>query len=197
MARSRDTYSRFVAWLKILLPLIALAVLGTVFLFTSENSIETGFTFSRADMALLEAGSFIKNPQIEGQTTKGEPFFLKAEEVRPRDGNASLLDVTGLNGAFSFESGGAVKIDATEALIDMQAQTVLFESGGHIETSDGNIAEFSTMLVNLNTGDLGGTKIEANGPLGQISADRFRIESNADENHVLWFENNVRMLYDY
>ncbi len=196
MARGHGTYSRFVALFKILLPLIALAVLGTVFLFTSENTIESGLTFSRADMALLEAGSFIRNPQIDGQTAKGEPFFLTADKIKPQDDDANLFTITALKGAFHFATGASVAIEASMATMDVKAQTIRFNAGGRIETSDGNIAEVGTLFVNLTTGELSGTGIEADGPLGHISADDFRIESNEDENHVLWFENNVRMLYD-
>jgi lipopolysaccharide export system protein LptC len=196
MARGYGTYSRFVALFKILLPLVALVVLGTVFLFTSENTIESGLTFSRADVANLEAGNFIRNPQIDGQTTSGAPFFLTADEIKRQDDDENLLKVTALKGVFHDSTGGTVHIASKTAIIDMLAQTVVFNEGGEIVTSDGNMAEVKTLIVNLATGELSGTGIEADGPLGHISADDFRIESKDGENHVLWFENNVRMLYD-
>lgn len=196
MARSHSSYSRMVAWLKILLPLIALGVLGTVFLFNSEDSFEPGFTFSRADIETLDKGSFIKNPQINGITQKGEPFHLNADEIRPQEGDNNLVVVTNLDGEFRFESGDWVKFIAESALMDVRAQTVRFASGGQLETSDGNMAEVASLLVHLATGEVSGIGIVANGPLGQVSADNFRIESNDGENRVLWFENNVRMRYD-
>ncbi len=196
MAGRRNPYSRMVVWLKILLPLIALVVLGTVFLFNSKDTYEIGFTFSRADLDSLEKGSFLKNPQINGVTTKGEPFHLLADEIKPLDDSTNLIVITNMRTEFRFSSGAWAKVTASSALMDVAAQTVWFESGGQMETSDGNMAEVKTMHLLMALGELQGTGIVADGPLGQISAENFRIESNGTENRVLWFENNVRMRYD-
>ncbi len=196
MARSHNSYSRMVSWLKILLPLIALGVLGTVFLFNSEDGFEIGFTFSRTDIETLERGSFIKNPQVNGITKKGEPFYLLADEIRPMDDDNSLVVITNLDVEFQFSSDTWTKITSESALMDVTAQTVWFETGGRLETSDGNVALVDSLHLLMASGELQGSGIVADGPLGQISAENFRIESSEGENRVLWFENNVRMVYD-
>lgn len=196
MASARNSYSRMVAWFKILLPLIALGVLSTVFLFNSEDSFEVGFTFSRADIETLEKGSFIKNPQINGITKKGEPFHLLADEIRPLDTDNSLVVITNLDVEFQFSADTWAKVTSASALMDVNAQTVWFETGGQLETSDGNVAVVNTMHLLMASGELQGSGIVADGPLGQVSAENFRIESSEGENRVLWFENNVRMRYD-
>ncbi len=196
MALSHTSYSRMVSWLKILLPLIALTVLGTVFLFNSEDSFEAGFTFSRADIETLESGSFIKNPQVNGITKKGEPFHLLADTIRPMDTDDSLFVITNLDVEFQFSTGTWAKVTSGSALMDVSAQTVWFENGGQLETSDGNVAVVDTLHLLMGSGELQGSGIVAEGPLGQVSAENFRIESNDGENRVLWFENNVRMRYD-
>jgi lipopolysaccharide export system protein LptC len=185
-----------VAWLKILLPLIALGVLGTVFLFNGKENFEPRFTFSRADIETLEEGSFIKKPQINGITQNGEPFHLLADEIRPLAADSALVVITNLDLEFRFSNEAWAKITTSSALMDVAAQTVWFESGGQLETSDGNMAEVETLHLLMISGELQGTGIVADGPLGQVSAENFRIESNSSENRVLWFENNVRMLYD-
>ena len=196
MAHRHSSYSRIVAWLKILLPLIALGVLGTVFLFNSKDTFNPGFSFSRADMATLEKGSFLKNPQINGFTNKGEPFSLIADEIKPQNGDNTLVIATNIEAEFQYKSGGWAKVTAQTALMNMQTQTVRLQRGGQLQTSDGNIATVGSLVVHLSTGDMAGTAIKAQGPLGQVSADDFRIDAREGENRVLWFENNVRMRYD-
>ena len=196
MASARNSYSRMVAWLKILLPLLALGVLGTVFLFNREDSFEAGFTFSRADIETLEQGSYIKNPKIDGITKKGEPFHLLADEIRPQESANSLVVITKLDLEFRFTSGAWARVTASTALMDTAAQTVWFETGGRLETSDGHIAAVDSLHLLISSGELQGSGIVADGPLGQVSAENFRIESNDSENRVLWFENNVKMRYD-
>ncbi len=196
MAKRHSSYSRMVSWLKILLPLIALGVLGTVFLFNGKESFEPRFTFSRADIETLEKGSFIKSPQINGITQKGEPFHLLADEIRPLETDSALVVITNLDLEFRFNNDAWAKITTSSALMDVAAQTVWFENGGQLETSDGNMAEVETLHLLMISGELQGSGIVADGPLGRVSAENFRIESNGSENRVLWFENNVRMLYD-
>ena len=196
MAPGADKYSRMVAWLKILLPLLALAVLGTVFLINSDDSYDSGFTFSKADLETLESGSFLSQSKVDGVTSKGEPFQLIAALITPDSDNPNLVTISDLSGSFDFLSGGWLKLEAESAVMDIGAQTVVFEHGGQMESSDGNVATVSTMLVHLASGEISGTGAVASGPLGEISADSFRIEADEAENRVLWFENNVRMRYD-
>lgn len=196
MASRHRRYSRMVALLKILLPLIALGVLGTVFLVNKKESFDAGFTFSRADIATLEKGSFIKNPTVNGITRRGEPFHLLADEIRPQNADSSLVVITNMAVEFRFTSGAWAKVTSPSALMDIKAQTLWFETGGTLETSDGNKAEVKTLHLLMASGEVQGTGIVADGPLGRISAENFRIESNDSENRVLWFENSVRMLYE-
>ncbi len=197
MARGHGTYSRMVTWLKILLPLLALGVLGTVFLINSDEGFEVGFSFSPADLDTLESGSFLNRPQIDGVTDKGEPFHLVAEKITPVGGDQNLVLVTALSGRFTFNSGDWVKLEAPGARLDIAAQTLLLEKGGTLETSDGNFATVRRLEAWLSSGEMRGNGIVANGPLGQISAEQFRIAAAEGENRVLWFENRVKMVYTF
>ncbi len=195
MARGHDRYSKTVAWLKILLPMLALVVLATVFLLTGEEGFEAGFGFSQADIDTLESGSFLRRTQIDGVTTKGEAFLLVAERIAPKPDDRNQVVVSAFSGRFTLAGGEELRLQAKTALLDITAQTVLLETGGRVMTPDGNLAEVERMLIRLETGEMSGRGIVADGPLGRISADRFRIVSDEDENRVLWFENNVRMTY--
>lgn len=195
MARGHGTYSKVVTWLKILLPLLALAVLGTVFLFNSNDGFEAGFSFSQADLDTLENGSSLNRPQIDGITEKGEPFQVIAEKITSVDGDQNEVMVTALAGRFSFATGAWAKLRADTAHLSVASQILMLENGGELEISDGNIATVRRLEVQLSTGEMQGEGIVANGPLGRISAENFRIEAGEGENRVLWFENQVKMVY--
>jgi hypothetical protein len=106
-----------------------------------------------------------------------------------------LVVITNLDVAFRFSANTRARITAKTALMDIKAQTLWFETGGRLQTSDGTVATVDTLHRLMASGELRGAGIVADGPLGHISAENFRMESHNNENRVLWFENNVRMRY--
>ena len=57
-------YSRAVRWLKIGLPLLALALLSTIFLVPREVSFEGGLVYTSADLLALGEGLAVTRPRI-------------------------------------------------------------------------------------------------------------------------------------
>ncbi len=196
MAMKHHTYTKLIGVLKIILPLLALGVLGTVFLITSDDGFDPGFTFSQAEFDALESGSFLDNPQINGRTGKGGIFSLTADRIEPETNQLKHITAINLTSLFEFPSGESAKIIADTALIDNEAQLLIFTDGAHITTSDGYEGVLRTLTANLRNGEISGEMIEVDGPLGHISAEIFHISSvvkGSRENRVLSFEKAVRV----
>ena len=196
MAMQHHTYSRLIGFLKISLPLMALAVLGTVFLITTDDGFDPGFTFSQAEFDALESGSFLDNPQINGKTENGDIFSLTAARIEPETREMLVIFASGLVSTFDFATGNSAKIIADKAEIHPVDQLLVFPDGARIITSDGYDGTLKTLTANLETGNIFGEGISADGPLGQVSADFFQISSvgaGNSENRVLSFEKSVRV----
>ncbi len=190
------TYTRVVSTLKIILPLIALVLLGTVFLITPDDGFDTGFSFTQADFDALEEGNGLTNPRITGKTAKGQTFNLTAARISPQAGDIKLLIATDLAARLDAGDGRVARIDSEVAMLDLTENTLSLSLGGHLRTSEGYDAQVETLYVDLNSGDITGGRIRATGKLGEISADSYRILVNSGENgenRMLWFENNVRV----
>ncbi len=199
MAMKHHTYTRMIGLLKIILPLLALAVLGTVFLITKEDGFDPGFTFSQAEFDALESGSFLDNPQINGKTSDGDIFSLTAERIEPESQDLQRIIARNLVSNFDFASGISVEIIADTAEILMGEQLLIFPDGARIITSDGYDGTLETLTANLETGYISGEMIEADGPLGHVSAEFFQISSvgaGSNENRVLSFEKSVKVTLD-
>ncbi len=196
MAMNPHTYTRMIGLLKIGLPLLALAVLGTVFLITTDDGFDPGFTFSQAEFDALESGSFLDNPQINGKTENGDIFSLTADRIVPESRDMQRIIASDLVSNFDFSTGKSAEIIADTAEILMREQLLVFPDGARIITSDGYDGTLATLTANLATGAISGEMIEADGPLGHISAEIFHISSIGDgsnENRVLSFEKTVRV----
>ncbi len=197
MAMKHHHYTRLINLLKIGMPLVALAVLGTVFLITADDGFDPGFTFSPAEFSALESGNFLDNPLINGRTTKGDVFSLSADIIEPESRFLRLLTATNLISNFNFASGEAAQISAQTALLDTQKNTLVFPDGAHIITSDGYEGTLQTLTANLRNGEISGEMIDVTGPLGHISAEIFHISSIAKGsggNRVLSFEKAVKVM---
>ncbi|MBL4806073.1 MAG: hypothetical protein JKY31_02145 [Rhodobacteraceae bacterium] len=191
------TYSRLVGIAKIVLPLVALGVLGTVFLVTSDDGFDPGFTFTQSDFDALEAGSFLDNPQINGKTLDGDQFSLSADRIEPKSDNLNQIVATNLTSVFDFISGESAEIISDRAEIHTDIQMLYFWVGAHILTSDGYDGTVNSLTANLRTGEISGETVIVDGPLGHVSADLFQISKVTDdsgENRVLTFEKNVRVI---
>lgn len=189
-------YTRVVSTLKIVLPLVALGVLSTVFLITADDGFDPVFTFSEADFEALEEGNGLTSPRVSGKTDKGESFNLTADRVEPQSGNLQILIATNMVARIASESGKSVEITSEIALMDLTENMLHLSLGGQLATSDGYFAQIDSMLANLKTGEITGEMIRADGEIGDISADNFRIivdSTDNAENQVLWFENNVKV----
>jgi len=196
MAMKHHNYSRLVGFMKIALPLVALGVLGTVFLITTDDGFDPGFTFSQAEFDALERGNFLANPRINGKTENGDIFSLIADSIAPQSSDLKLIFAVNLTSNFDFASGEQAEIIAESAIIDMVEQLLIFDTGADISTSDGYEGTVKTLTADLQTGNIYGTMIVTDGPLGHISADLFRISNvvtGSDENRVLSFEKSVKV----
>jgi len=199
MAMNHHTYSKLIGFLKIILPLIALAVLGTVFLITKDDGFDPGFTFSQAEFDALESGSFLDNPQINGKTVNGDIFSLTAERIEPESREMQRVIASNLVSNFEFSSGISAEIIADTAEIHMGERLLVFPDGARIITSDGYDGTLKTLTADLETGQISGEMIEADGPLGHVSAEIFHISSVGDGNsgnRVLRFEKAVKVTLD-
>ena len=91
MAR-RDRHSRVVGWLKVALPLAALAILSTLFLLSDRIDPEDALPYAEVDVEDLAREPRMTAPTYAGMTTDGAALTLTATEAqtvsrdRPSDG---------------------------------------------------------------------------------------------------------------
>ncbi|MEO0504251.1 MAG: hypothetical protein AAFZ14_13070, partial [Pseudomonadota bacterium] len=67
-----DRYSRFVAWLKVLLPLAALALLSTLFLLSRNTDPIAAVPFADDELLDRVRDEQITGPFFSGTTTDGD-----------------------------------------------------------------------------------------------------------------------------
>ncbi len=193
------TYSRFVYTLKIVLPLIAIGLLSTVFLFTKDRTLEGGLRFSKADFATLESGMQVSKPRFSGSNAQGDTYNFTADVLYPDAPKPTRLAATGLSGEMQMLDGLAIQLSAKQADINLNDRTVRLFNGTDVVFSDGFRAKTGSIFANLEAGTLNtaGT-VRATSPMGKIAAGNLRVETlriNERENRMIWFENGVKLTF--
>ena len=89
-----DGHSRLVGWLKVALPLLALAILSTLFLVARTIDPEAAIPYAEVDIAERIREPRMTAPAYAGVTKDGATLTLTADEARPEaEGDGSAVKV--------------------------------------------------------------------------------------------------------
>lgn len=198
MAVYDNTYSRFVAWLKVLLPVLALILLSTMFLIARTIDPNRALAFAKVDLDDLAENQRVTGPKFSGVTEDGAALSFSADTAEPDPDNPTNYSVIGMNAQIATPDGGEVLITAGQADVDGTRNMLEMTGGVILDTS----TEYHIEAEGLRA-DLGRTwaesigPVQAKGPGGEISAGQVLLERQGAEQgiYLLVFKEGVKMLY--
>lgn len=200
MAGGPGLHSRAVAILKVGLPLVALAILSSLFLTPGDRPSEGGgLVFSPGDVDALGSGLAIRNPTISGTTRGQDRFRFTAALVEPDAAPPTRAAITTLDGAVELHNGPTVTVRAETGDLDVPTQRLVLTGAVDIETSEGYRIRADTATLDLEAGTLvAGEPVESTGPLGRIDSGTLSIAPAAPSGEARRFSfgNGVKLLYD-
>ncbi|SLN33127.1 hypothetical protein [Roseisalinus antarcticus] len=191
-----DKHSTYVAWAKVLLPLGALTLLSTTFLFARAPQIgDTSIPY--ADIEQLAREQQISAPSFSGVADDGSIIEILAESARPEDAAARIITVTRIHASLSSPGGMHVDVRAGEGRIDRAAGTARLGGLARIVTSDGYEIETAAVSADLDSGRIETEgALEAHAPFGELAAGKLVIETPEGGGQRLLFNEGVRLVYD-
>lgn len=178
MSRS-DRHSRIVGWLKVALPLTALALLSTLFLLADRIDPTDAIRYADVDVEALARDPRMTAPTYAGTTTDGSALTLTASAARPASASQSAAaeDVTL---RLDMPGGGNARMRADEAVIDTAAGELRLAGNVKIDTSSGYQVETDALSALLDrTGAESPGKVHATAPGVSIDAGRFSLSHGA------------------
>ncbi|QIE54360.1 hypothetical protein G5B40_02225 [Pikeienuella piscinae] len=198
-ARRRDRRAVVLRALKIGLPLVAIGVFASLFLFNS--AIYDGrISFEGVDVSALDDGLRLTNPRFTGATSRGEPFVVTAEWALPDGPQPEKIELSKVKGEIELVDGRVVTLAAETGMIRPNENHVALSGGVRLETSEGYIVTAMTAALDAKkevvtaAGD-----VVAESALGRITAETMRATRAPDEGTdpgegaYIWFENRVRV----
>jgi lipopolysaccharide export system protein LptC len=197
MARYDNLHSALVAWLKVLLPLIALAILSTLFLVARTIDPEGAIPFAEVDIDDRIREPRLTRPTWAGVTSDGTALTLRADEARPARGEdgASARAVTA---ELELAGGGEAGLVAAAVQLDPEGRQMTLSGGVVVTTSTGYRLETEGLTAMLDrTGMQSAGPVVGEGPGGTINAGELRLGADPDRpgTQLLVFDKGVKLLY--
>lgn len=188
-------YSRLIAWLKILLPLGALALLSTIFLYArGPDPIATiPVLTGGADPTVTEQ---IGSPFYAGTTENGQGLTLAARQARFSGPDNSGMIADDVRAVIDVRDGNRIVIDATLGQMD-EGDRLLLRDGVTLESSSGYTVRTEGLDAEINRVAIESTsEVTADGPGVTLSAGKLRVQEDKTTQDIqLLFTEGVKLIY--
>jgi lipopolysaccharide export system protein LptC len=195
------SYSRAIKWAKLIMPVIAVLLLASVFIFGKEDALRSGTISIDTDTINLTTDQKITNPQFSGLTNLGDSFILKAIEAMPDSPTPQKIDLIDPSLEFDALQGVGFKIRSKNGSVNFIKQSAELNGNVYIDMTNGYKAISEKIQLNLKLGNLiAPGSVEASGPYGKIIAGSMELFKDFDNktsqvNGNLNFSNGVTLIY--
>lgn len=195
MAAATNFHSQLVGWLKILLPLAALMLLSTLFLFARDPGNPTEIPFADIDAAAAEQR--IAAPRFSGLTSTGDTLQISAEAARPDAEGGPQVTVDRPRLSLDATDGTTLRVTAGSGMFDTKAQTAQLSGLARLETSSGYVLETKGLQADLATGTITSDgALEVQAPFGQLQAGQVTFQAGTgDSGQQMNFTGGVKLVY--
>lgn len=196
MARA-DAHTRVVTWLKVSLPLVALAILSTLFLLADKIDPDDALPFAEVDVEDLAREPRMTLPSYAGTTTDGAALSLTAEAALPGtpDRPAKAVNV---RLELATPDGAMTELRAATATMDPANNRILLSGGVVVTTSQGYSLETPEIIASLDRSGLEAPAgISATAPAGRLTAAgmTLRQDNQTPDDYLMVFKGDVRLVY--
>lgn len=195
---SADRYSRLVLWLKVSLPLAALAILSTLFFVAETLDPEAAIPYAEVDVAKILREQGASSPNFGGVTADGTQIALSASSIRPSEGAGNKWTGQSLSARLELPSGAQITINSPEGVVDTDSREATLQGGAVLESSTGYRVTTDHIVASLDTASvIAEHEIVAVGPPGKVTAGRMTLNQMDSDptNHHLVFEGGVRLVF--
>jgi len=197
MVHTDNTYSRVVAWMKIILPMAALGLLSTLFLISRTIDPSQSAPEAQIDLEQRAQDQGATKPSFSGVTQQGDEILFTADITRPKRDEPETILVENIMARMALFDGAIVNITSQHAQMNLNSLTASLEGRVEITTSTGYVVatdRLDTRLDEIHAESPG--PVSAKGSIGAITADRMLLQNNNKSNAPeLIFTGGVKLIY--
>jgi lipopolysaccharide export system protein LptC len=172
-----SSYSRFVGFMKVLLPALAAVLLGLVVVWPKLALEDKRFQVGFAKLPSKEVETLaMQNARYFGLDESNRPFAVTAELAKQVPGSRDLIQLTAPKADFTSTSGANIVVDAATGVYNQVTKSLDLAGGVNLYHDAGYELHTPTAVFDLasNTGR-GLEPVEGHGPQGRIQSAGFEL----------------------
>jgi len=149
----------------------------------------------QADGTAFSDGKLVMaNPKLNGFTKQKLPYSLTATRATQDVGQQAVIDLEGINAKLPVATDNIVSVDAAHGIYNRDANTMDLTSDVSVTTTDGLVAKFKSIFLDMGKGSMKTDKpVDVSRGGSRITADSMSVEENGK---VVVFESRVRVNID-
>lgn len=195
MARWRDSHTQIVTMLKLFLPLVALAILSSLFIFSRVIDPEAAIPYATVDVADRLREPKVTDAQYSGVTDDGSAISISVAVAVPNATNGGsaqqvLARITSKQGDLTEVLASALAYDNGNNKAALTGGVEMRSNGFDLKT-----AAIDVLMDRMSLSSRG--PITGTGPLGRLSAGQMRlsVSDDAAQDYLLVFNSGVHLIY--
>ena len=196
---SGSAYSRFVSWLKILLPLTALGLLSTIFLFSASSDPTANLPVQTREALSDRVSEEATGARYSGTTDNGTEVSMNARSTRPDPSDPERINAQTFDARLTMKDGSTIDIASPDAALTSGSENARLTGGVTIDSSTGYKMQTDSLTAELGRiAVVSDGEVTADGPAGSLRAGRMEIvedEAAEEGDLILRFTDGVRMIY--
>lgn len=189
---SDDRHTRRVRILRVLLPLTALGLIASVFLFP-RGFLTADFGLSGLSFDPSE-GLRLVNPNITGTTDDGRRYRIVADWALPDAPDPSVIELGPLFGELARDAERTLTLRAATGTFRPESNWLRLEGDVSVDSGDGHSLDVLTADIDFSAQRLSAAgPVHGRTPMGTIEAGSMRAE-RGESGDFVWFEDRVRVI---
>ncbi|MEM7296586.1 MAG: LPS export ABC transporter periplasmic protein LptC [Pseudomonadota bacterium] len=196
---TRDRYSRFVRGAKLTLPLVALALLSTVFLFAGRIDPTQSLPYAELRVDEIVAQQRLSSPIFTAVTSAGDALRISAAQAKPHAEVQERFLAEDVLAVLSDQSGARTQVNARLGDYNPVQNTLHLNGNVVVETPGATRLRSQALVIALDTATMESPgMVSASAAFGDLIAGSFKSTAEASPNASRhWvFQNEVKVIYD-
>ncbi|WP_428247722.1 LPS export ABC transporter periplasmic protein LptC [Ferrovibrio sp.] len=180
----------FVRFMKFVLPVGAVALVGLIAAWPQLTKRDTGFRLAFSSIETQEMALVMNNPRFRGNDSNGQPYIVTADRAMQDPNDSKLVTLDKISADITLNDGAWISLTSNTGVYNNTARMLTLHGDINVYSDRGYEFHGINAEIDLNTGVLASDdKVWGHASLGSIRANGMRVY---DRGKTIVFINGVK-----